>query len=48
VFASKKQINQLISWKWKYNDETRKRLLKPDLLKSWRWEYLKDVLADWQ
>lgn len=48
VFASKKQINQLISWKWKHSDETRDLLLKPDLLKSWRWEFLKDVLAEWQ
>jgi len=48
VFASKKQINQLISWKWKYSDDTRGLLLKPDLLKSWRWEFLKDVLVEWQ
>jgi ribonuclease D len=48
VFASKKQINQLISWKWKHSDETRDLLLKPELLKSWRWEFLKDVLAEWQ
>lgn len=48
VFASKKQINQLISWKWKHDAETRKLLLKPDLLKSWRWDYLQDVLSEWQ
>ena len=48
VFASKKQINQLISWKWKHTDKSRCELLKPDLLKSWRWEFLKDALADWQ
>lgn len=48
VFASKKQINQLISWKWKYTDEARSLLIRPDLLKSWRWEFLKDVLAEWQ
>lgn len=48
VFASKKQINQLISWKWKHTDETRDLLIRPDLLKSWRWEFLKDVLVEWQ
>ncbi|MFY8299152.1 ribonuclease D [Pseudoalteromonas sp. SS15] len=48
VFASKKQINQLISWKWKHTDEARDLLIRPDLLKSWRWEFLKDVLVEWQ
>jgi ribonuclease D len=48
VFASKKQINQLISWKWKHTDENRSLLLKPDLLKTWRWEFLKNDLAEWQ
>ncbi len=47
VLASKKQINQLISWNWKLDDEERKAASKPDLFNSWRYEYVKDVLMDW-
>ncbi|WP_394189649.1 ribonuclease D [Pseudoalteromonas atlantica] len=47
VMASKKQINQLISWNWKLTPEQRKTHLKPDLLNSWRYEYLKDALKEW-
>jgi len=47
VMASKKQINQLISWNWKLTTEQRKTHLKPDLLNSWRHHYLKDALIEW-
>lgn len=47
VMASKKQINQLISWNWKLTAEQRKTHLKPDLLNSWRYEYLKDAIKEW-
>ncbi|KTF16827.1 ribonuclease D [Pseudoalteromonas sp. H105] len=47
VMASKKQVNQLISWNWKLTPEQRKTHLKPDLLNSWRYEYLKDALKEW-
>jgi len=47
VMASKKQINQLISWNWKLTPEQRKTHLKPDLLNSWRYEYLKDAIKEW-
>ncbi|KPH95852.1 RNase D [Pseudoalteromonas porphyrae] len=47
VFASKKQINQLISWNWKLDSETRKTTPKPDLLRSWRYNYIKDALKEW-
>lgn len=47
VLASKKQVNQLISWHWKYNDEQRSQLLVPDLQSSWRSEFVKAFLPDW-
>lgn len=47
VFASKKQINQLISWNWKLTSAEREQTPKPDLLNSWRYEYLKDTLKEW-
>ena len=48
VFASKKQINQLISWNWKLSDKEREQLMMPDILCSWRWQYLQESLKDWQ
>ena len=45
--ASKKQVNQLISWNWKLTDEQKSQQIKPDLLNSWRYEYLKDALKEW-
>jgi ribonuclease D len=47
VLASKKQINQLISWNWKKTAEERATLLKPDLLKAWRYDLVKEELAEW-
>ena len=47
VFASKKQINQLISWHWKYDEHEREQLLAPDLLQPWRFDYVREALADW-
>ncbi|BBN83354.1 ribonuclease D [Pseudoalteromonas sp. A25] len=47
VLASKKQINQLISWSWKKTADERASLLKPDLLQPWRYELVKEVLAEW-
>ena len=34
--ASKRQINQLLSWCWKLSDEQKATTLKPDLLVGWR------------
>jgi len=48
VLASKKQINQLISWNWKLDADERKAASKPDLFNSWRYEYVKEVLKEWQ
>jgi ribonuclease D len=47
VMASKKQINQVISWNWKLSAEQKESYIKPDLLSSWRYVYLKDVLSEW-
>lgn len=47
VFASKKQINQLISWNWKLNSDERAHTPKPDLLSSWRYIYIKAALQEW-
>ena len=47
VLASKKQINQLISWNWKLDAQERKDSSKPDLLNSWRYGLVKDTLKEW-
>ena len=47
VMASKKQINQLISWNWKLTPDQKKSHIKPDLLSSWRYSYVKDALKEW-
>ncbi|CAH9050956.1 Ribonuclease D [Pseudoalteromonas holothuriae] len=47
VLASKKQINQLISWNWKKTAEERASLLKPDLLQPWRYEMVKLAISEW-
>ena len=47
VMASKKQVNQLISWNWKLTAEQKVKYIKPDLLSSWRYTYVKDVLKEW-
>lgn len=47
VMASKKQINQLISWNWKLSKEQKEICIKPDLLSSWRYNYIKDILSEW-
>lgn len=47
VFASKKQINQLLSWSWKKTAEERAVSLKPDLLQGWRYDYVKKSLSQW-
>jgi ribonuclease D len=47
VLASKKQMNQLISWNWKENSDTQNNLLKPDLMNSWRKQWVADALSDW-
>lgn len=47
VMASKKQINQLISWNWKLTPKQRESHLKPDLLNSWRYDYVKEALKEW-
>lgn len=47
VIASKKQVNQLLSWNWKLDEEGRKEMQKPDLLSSWRYLLVKEALKDW-
>ncbi|MFY8274835.1 ribonuclease D [Pseudoalteromonas sp. SSDWG2] len=47
VFASKKQINQLISWSWKHDETERAMLFAPDILQPWRAQYLTGALKDW-
>jgi ribonuclease D len=47
VIASKKQINQLISWNWKLSDQQKLTHIKPDLLSSWRYDYVKEALKEW-
>ena len=47
VMASKKQINQLISWNWKLTSKQKESHIKPDLLSSWRYTYVKDALKEW-
>ncbi|WMN62112.1 ribonuclease D (plasmid) [Pseudoalteromonas xiamenensis] len=48
VLASKKQINQIISWKWKKTDELKERLLQPDLFQAWRKDYIGSKLDEWK
>jgi ribonuclease D len=47
VLASKKQVNQLISWNWKLTAEQKKTHIKPDLLNSWRYSFIKEALKEW-
>ncbi len=47
VLASKKQVNQLISWNWKLTAEQKKTHIKPDLLSSWRYNFIKEALKEW-
>ena len=47
VMASKKQINQLISWNWKLTSKQKESHIEPDLLSSWRYNYVKDALKEW-
>lgn len=46
TLASKKQINQLLKWYWFNFDELEAQGLKPDLLSSWRYDLLKDSIAE--
>lgn len=47
VLASKKQVNQLISWNWKKTPAERNESIRPDLLQGWRYDYVKDSLSQW-
>lgn len=47
VFASKKQINGLLSWCWKLTESEREVAPLPDLISYWRGGYLTDALAPW-
>jgi ribonuclease D len=38
AIASKRQVNQVLSWLWKLDDQTRATAFKPDLLQGWRYE----------
>jgi ribonuclease D len=48
VLASKKQMNQVISWKWKKSPQQQSTYLLPDLFQSWRDSYIKNELDDWK
>lgn len=48
VLASKKQMNQIISWKWKKSVERQAHSLVPDLFQSWRDSYIRNRLDDWK
>ncbi|MBQ4835191.1 ribonuclease D [Pseudoalteromonas luteoviolacea] len=48
VIASKKQINQVISWNWKLTDTQRQVMIKPDLFQGWRKEIIGDALKKWE
>lgn len=48
VLASKKQMNQIISWKWKKSPQRQSSSLMPDLFQAWRDRYIKDKLDDWK
>ena len=45
LFASRKQIHQVLKWQWFELDETRLSGLQPDLLMGWRKSLLNDALA---
>lgn len=47
VLASKKQVNQLISWNWKLTAKQKNTHIKPDLLSSWRYSFIKEALKEW-
>ena len=36
AIASKRQVNQLLSWRWKLDEQARAHAFKPDLLQGWR------------
>lgn len=38
AIASKRQLNQLLSWQWKRTEQDKAQSLKPDLLQGWRYE----------
>jgi ribonuclease D len=38
AIASKRQVNQVLSWLWKLDDEAREIAFRPDLLQGWRHE----------
>jgi ribonuclease D len=42
--ASKRQLNQLLSWRWKLDEQARTQVLKPDLLHGWRNEIVGEQL----
>lgn len=47
AIASKRQVNQVLSWLWKLTEQEREDAFKPDLLQSWRGELLGEaVLAE--
>ncbi|KZN60204.1 hypothetical protein N473_24810 [Pseudoalteromonas luteoviolacea CPMOR-1] len=48
VIASKKQINQVISWNWKLSAKEREVMIKPDLFQGWRKQLIGDALKKWE
>jgi ribonuclease D len=48
AIASKRQVNQLLSWQWKLDDEARQTAFKPDLLQGWRHDIVGEQLLQLQ
>ncbi|MFC3032524.1 ribonuclease D [Pseudoalteromonas fenneropenaei] len=47
VLASKKQMNQVLSWCWKMTPEQQDVYVKPDLFLPWRRELVAAALKEW-
>ena len=47
VIASKKQINQFLSWHWKLSEADKQAALMPDLMTGWRKQIIGDSLDNW-
>lgn len=46
AIASKRQVNQVLSWLWKLTEEDRQSAFKPDLLQGWRADLIGQELLE--
>lgn len=46
AIASKRQVNQVLSWLWKLDDSGRETAFKPDLLQGWRGQLMAQSLLE--